>query len=230
MIEAILFDLDGTLLPLEFDPFFARYFERVCRFYQNSIGADLGPALKAAVGTMMRNEGSRRNAEVFWSALEQQVGHDRSVLDHWYTTFIAQEGTQLGAGVVPDPSAGRVVAAWRARGAKVVLATNPVFPRLFLDLRMRWGALEPESFDLVTCYEAMSYCKPRPEYYREVADLIGVPASECLMVGNDVRMDLAPAAEAGMRTCLVTGPYMVRGKTPFTPDHECTLSEVGAIP
>ena len=230
MTRAILFDLDGTLLPIEFEEFFARYVESVCRFYRAAAGLELGPGLQPAVATMMANAGARRNAEVFWEALAEQIGCERSVLEDLFAPFIEREGAALGNGVVPDRAASRVVKAWKARGAKVVLATNPVFPRLVIDLRTRWGALEPELFDLVTCTENMSFCKPHPDFYRDVAESVGVHPRDCLMVGNDDQMDLAPASKAGMRTCLITGPYMVRNDTKFVPDHTCSLSEVESLP
>lgn len=230
MTRAVLFDLDGTLLPIEFEAFFASYFARVCRFYQAALGLDLAAPLKASVGSMMGNDGTRRNAEVFWSALESRLGVSWTVLDGWYSKFLEREGAEMGEGIVPDPAADQVVKTWRARGAKVVLATNPVFPRRLLDLRLQWGALRPESFDVITCFDTMSFCKPRPEYYGQIAQQLEIPAADCLMVGNDVGMDLLPAAKAGMRTCLVTGPHVVQVDVDFRPDHICALSEVGSLP
>jgi HAD superfamily hydrolase (TIGR01509 family) len=229
MIRAILFDLDGTLLPLAFDPFFARYFERVCRFYRGAIGVDPAPAFQLAAAAMLKNEGPRSNAEVFWGTVEGMVpGHDRAAFDRLYPDFIANEAAALGEGVVADPAARGVVEAWRAQGAKVALATNPVFPRLLLELRARWGGLDPERFDLVTCYDLMTACKPHRAYYRQVADRLAVAPGDCLMVGNDVAMDLEPAAAIGMRTWLVAGPYTTRGGgDAFVPDHEGALEDLG---
>jgi FMN phosphatase YigB (HAD superfamily) len=229
MARAILFDLDGTLLPVDFDQFLARYIEHVCRFYRAAANIDLRPGLKPAVASMMGNDGSRRNADVFWDTLEQHLGCDRAVLEEWYPRFIEHDGLELGHGIVPNPAASRVLEIWKTRRAKIVLATNPVFPRLLVDLRARWGALDPKHFDLITSAENMTFCKPSPNYYRSVAASIGVQPHECLMVGNDVQMDLAPAAEAGMRTCLVTGPYTVCNVPAFVPDHTCALEEVASL-
>lgn len=229
MARAVLFDLDGTLLPVDFDQFLARYIDHVCRFYQAVAHIDLRPGLKPAVGKMMANDGSRQNGDVFWDTLAQHVECDRAVLEEWYPRFIQHDGPALGDGIVPDPAAARVVQAWKARRAKVVLATNPVFPRMLVDLRARWGALDPNTFDLVTSCDNMTFCKPFPEYYLSIARSIGVPPSECLMVGNDVQMDLVPAAKAGMRTCLITGPYTDCNAPGFAPDHTCELDQVVSL-
>jgi FMN phosphatase YigB (HAD superfamily) len=48
----------------------------------------------------------------------------------------------------------------------------------------------------------MHSCKPYPAYYAEIAGQIDVDPHDCLMVGNDVRRDIAPAQQAGMATFL----------------------------
>lgn len=45
-------------------------------------------------------------------------------------------------------------------------------------------------FELYTTYENIGYCKPNPEYYKELASRLGVSAEHCLMVGNDVTEDI----------------------------------------
>jgi FMN phosphatase YigB (HAD superfamily) len=48
----------------------------------------------------------------------------------------------------------------------------------------------------------MTACKPSPEFFREVAAMLSVETSECLMVGDDPLLDLS-AADVGMRTFYV---------------------------
>ena len=91
----------------------------------------------------------------------------------------------------------------KARGVRVALATNPIFPRIATEQRIRWAGLAPEDFVLYTTYENSPFCKPNPDYYREVARTLGVQPEECLMVGNDATEDLA-AREAGMDVFLLT--------------------------
>jgi FMN phosphatase YigB (HAD superfamily) len=112
---------------------------------------------------------------------------------------------------------------------RVALATNPVFPRAMIDVRACWAGLDLGRFALVTSADEMRWCKPRPEYYREIAARLDVDPRACLMVGNDVAMDLAPAARAGMRTCALRNAYLVPGGDGFVPDHACALAEVPAL-
>ena len=45
--------------------------------------------------------------------------------------------------------------------------------------------------------------KPSPDIYRAACRLLSVPPERAMMVGDDLETDLPPAAEIGMRTCLV---------------------------
>jgi len=91
----------------------------------------------------------------------------------------------------------------KAHGLRVALATNPIFPRIATEQRIRWAGLAPEDFALYTTYENSTFCKPNPDYYREVARTLGVSPVECLMVGNDALEDMA-ARETGMDVFLLT--------------------------
>lgn len=84
-----------------------------------------------------------------------------------------------------------------------MLATNPIFPAIATESRMRWAGLSPDDFALYTTYENIGVCKPNLAYYTEVAARIGVAPEECLMVGNDVGDDIV-AAELGMKVFLPT--------------------------
>jgi len=75
----------------------------------------------------------------------------------------------------------------------------------------------------------MHACKPQPEYYQEILDLLRVDAAECMMVGNDAQEDMA-ASVAGLRTYLVEGPYLIdRGNPRYEPDYRGTLLELGEM-
>ena len=88
-------------------------------------------------------------------------------------------------------------------GYQVALATNPIFPSVATESRIRWAGLEPENFALVTTYENSTHCKPNPAYFSDVAESLGLAPESCLMVGNDAREDTA-AEQVGMKVFLLT--------------------------
>ena len=102
-----------------------------------------------------------------------------------------------------DPAAAETVGKLKARGIRVALATNPIFPARATQWRIRWAGMQPEDFELYTTYENSSHSKPNPDYYREVLARLNVAPEECLMVGNDVGEDMV-AAQLGIKVFLLT--------------------------
>lgn len=80
--QAILFDLDGTLLPMDLDQFTEGYFHLLAQTaapygYREET---LVPALWKGVGAMVKNQGNRSNCEAFWETFAQVLGPQ--VYDH----------------------------------------------------------------------------------------------------------------------------------------------------
>jgi HAD superfamily hydrolase (TIGR01509 family) len=226
-MQAILFDLDGTLLPHDIDDFLPRYLALLTRTFAETLpGVDLARLVMASTQVMLANDGSHTNEEAFWSDFAPRFAQPRAELEPQFFDFYRERFPALGAAITPEASARTVVAACRELRLKTVLATNPLFPRLAIDERLRWAGLDAAQFDLITSYENMHYCKPHPGYFREIAEALGVPVHDCLMVGNDVKQDLQPAAAAGMQTCLVVNAYQVPAASGFAPDYCCPLAAV----
>ena len=75
--QAILFDLDGTLLPMDNDRFTQGYFHLLAQAvapygYEEE---SLVSALWKGVGAMVRNQGLRPNCQVFWETFSQSLTH-----------------------------------------------------------------------------------------------------------------------------------------------------------
>jgi FMN phosphatase YigB (HAD superfamily) len=228
-VRAVLFDLDGTLLPMNFDAFLARYLDRLGRWYRAALGVDVMAPMMEAAMMMMQNDGSLTNADLFWSLLLPKVGGDRSTLEQIYLEFVEWEADGLGEGITSDTAAPSVVRACRALGKKVALATNPIFPLPMIATRARWAGVTCDDFDLVTSSERMGFCKPATGYYSQLVRALDLAPNECLMIGNDVAMDLMPAAAIGMRTCLLTSEHTVLADRPFQADFTCALADVPAL-
>ena len=204
-IKAVLFDLDGTLLPMDQELFTKAYFK--------GLAAHLAPlgyepqALIDAIwkGTiaMIKNDGAQTNEVTFWNAFAgifgEKVRHDEPEFDKFYRTGFSSVKDVCGF----SQKAAEIVHSLRKQGIKVVLATNPIFPRIATENRMRWAGLEPSDFEFFTTYENTSYCKPNLSYYKDIVSRLGVAPHECIMVGNDVGDDMI-AKELGMKVFLLT--------------------------
>ena len=213
-IGAILFDMDGTLLPLDQSVFMKHYFGELAKVISPlGIAPEaVAPTIWTGTKAMMKNDGSDTNCEVFWEVFSEVSGLDdkpfRPVTDAFYTN----QFHKVKAATQDNPLAVEAVRIAREKADKVVLATNPLFPMVGQVSRMSWMGLKPEDFDLVTSYETDSYCKPNPMYFREVCRRIGVAPEDCVMIGNDETEDMACAVAAGIGRCFLVTDCRIAGE------------------
>lgn len=204
-IKTIFFDLDGTLLPMDQEAFVKAYTKRLAA-YMMPYGYDPEKLVKylwIGTGAMVKNDGKRTNEAVFWEVFSAGVGKDAKKDEPIFATFYDTEFHKAkdACGFVPE--AAEVVRGLKKQGFQVVLATNPLFPHMATENRIRWAGLEVEDFDFYTTYENSSYCKPNLAYYQEILDKLGCKAEECAMIGNDVDEDMV-AQKLGFKTFLLT--------------------------
>ena len=160
-------------------------------------------AILAGIEAMIKNDGSQLNEDAFWKRFVDIYGDkvlaDKPVFEDFYKNEF--QDARLFCGF--NPKAAETVRSLKDKGYRVVLATNPLFPSIATESRIRWAGLEPSEFDLYTTYENTSYCKPNLDYYRDILKRINCRPEECLMVGNDVGEDMVVEA-LGMQAFLLT--------------------------
>lgn len=228
-IRHILFDLDGTLLPMVQDEFVKYYMPLLAKTYMNA-GVPVEP--KSFIGAvwfgyeaMVKNDGSRTNREAFWSYMEPILPLSPEESEQIALDFYENEFNRAVCTTKPTPLSDQIVKQAKERGFETYLATNPVFPRCATLNRIRWAGLDAEDFKVITTYETCTYCKPNPEYYRGILESFSLKPEECLMVGNDVGEDLT-ARSLGVRTYLVTDTMENKKNLPVETDYMGTLEEL----
>jgi len=204
--KAILFDLDGTLLPMDMDVFMKAYFKELCiSLAKYGVPAEkLVQCVWAGTKAMVKNDGSCKNIKRFWDTFLQMTGIVSDTIYEETDYFYSHEFNRAKSATGENPHARETIEAARKCGRKVVLATNPLFPMEAQHSRLSWIGLSPDDFDLITAYETDSYCKPNPAYYTDICARIGVSPEECLMIGNDVGEDMLAANAAGIDGYLIT--------------------------
>ena len=204
-ISTILFDLDGTLLPMEQEIFAKAYIvglgkAAAIKGYDPKMMMN---AIMAGTTAMVKNNGKNTNEKVFWDVLADNFGasilKDYHMFDKFYQTDFQK--IKEVCGFVPESA--EMIKGLKEKGFRIALATNPLFPSVATESRIRWAGLDVKDFELYTSYENSSHCKPNLEYYRDILAKLDVVPQECLMVGNDVGEDMI-AAKLGMKVFLLT--------------------------
>jgi FMN phosphatase YigB (HAD superfamily) len=200
----LLLDLDGTLLPMDTDIFIKQYVKAIAARMQSFLPAqEFITHLLAATEVMVRNNNpDLTNEEVFMADFFRRSGLVPAEIIPVFDSFYREDFPRLAGYTSPTLLAPLVLDQALSQGMELIIATNPVFPRIAIEERMRWAGVDRYPYLLVTSYENMHFCKPYREYYCEVLAHIGAQPEQCLMVGNDVEEDMV-ASEIGIHTFLV---------------------------
>jgi FMN phosphatase YigB (HAD superfamily) len=227
-IQAVLFDLDGTLLDNDMGTFLPHYFRLLSARVAHLLPAEEFMArLMQATEVMMANDGRATNEEVFAAAFYPLAGHSRDELEPIFMDFYQNDFAALRACTRARPEARQVVQLAFDLGYDVVVATNPLFPAVAVQQRLAWAGVADFPYRLVTSYENSRAAKPNLLYFQGILETIGRPAAASLVVGDE-DMDMV-AARLGCPTFLVAGPRTELAPTTPRPRYEGTLADVGAL-
>lgn len=213
-LKAVLFDLDGTLLPMDQDIFVKAYFKGLSAKLM-PYGYETDQLIKAVWGgteVMIKNNGQKTNEQVFWDYFCSVYGEKARAHEPIFEEFYKNEFQKVQQVCGKDENSYKVVHKLREKGIPVVLATNPIFPAIATESRIKWAGLEPQDFEIYTTYENIGYSKPNPKYYIEILNRLGIEPQECLMVGNDVGDDMV-AEKLGMNVFLLTDNLINKTET-----------------
>ncbi len=204
-IKAVLFDLDGTLLPMDQNVFVGAYMKLLAA-KMAAHGYDpelLVKTIWAGTEAMVKNNGDKTNEEVFWDLFASVFGQDARMHEPVFAEFYRIEFQKVQESCGYHQQAAQVITYLKERGIRMTLATNPLFPAIATHSRVRWAGLDPADFEIITTYENARHCKPNLAYYRDILEQMELAPADCLMVGNDVGEDMI-AAQLGMQTFLMT--------------------------
>lgn len=202
--NTVLFDLDGTLLPINGEAFEAIYFKGLSSYFLDKYEPkEFIKLIWNATKAMVLDTSSKTNEEAFMDALQALVNEDITWMQERFNQFYLNEFDQIKIAVTPNPSIQEAVKLLKEKGYRLIIATNPMFPKIAIDKRIEWTGCDRNDFEYVTSFEKNHYCKPQLKFYEEVLSDLNLDASQCLMVGNDINEDMI-VSKLNMSTYLIT--------------------------
>jgi FMN phosphatase YigB (HAD superfamily) len=190
----LLLDLDDTLLDSDMDAFIPAYFKELSGYLEDLVEPKLMlSALMSGTQKMMaNNDPSQTLQQVFDADFFPRLCVSHDELQARFDQFYEEVFPALSYLTNPRPDAIALVEWALAQGARLAVATNPLFPMAAIHHRMRWAGLPPEEvpFMVVSAYEEFHFAKPNPAYFAEVLGRMGWPDGPMLMVGDDPERDL----------------------------------------
>ncbi len=183
-LEAVLFDMDGTLVQTE-EYWGEAMFELAAR-----LGGRMSESARAAtVGSTMRRSMTILHADLGLVRTEEQLLADA----RWVEDRTAQ---LLGGGISWCPGARELLTAVRANGLRTALVTTT--PRRLADIVLATirADLGGDPFDVTVCGDEVPTRKPDPAPYLQAMAALGVQPGECVVV-EDSQSGVAAGLAAG---------------------------------
>ncbi|MBX6353127.1 MAG: HAD family hydrolase [Thermoflavifilum sp.] len=226
-LTALLFDLDGTLLPMDLDEFMKGYFKELIPHIAHVVDREkIVKQIWDATMDMIQNEDPNTlNIDVFKKSFFAATGLSEEQIWPLFDEFYENVFGILRHLTQPTDISREICRTAVDKGYDLVIATNPIFPERAIRHRMAWAGIDDIPFRLVTTMENSHFCKPNPKYYVEILDKLGKSPFECIMFGNDVQED-GIAGKVGMQTFLVKDCLIDHGDSRIDFTHEGSLEDV----
>lgn len=205
-IEALIFDVDGTLADTEevhrqaFNQAFGRLrldWQWSPETYRRLLAVTGGKERIAAWIDEQRPAPAQRKA---WLARVPELHAEKTAI---YTT-IARDG-----GIPLRPGIERLVDEARAAGLRLAIASTTTAANIDALLQAAWGPRGLELFDVIACGDQVRAKKPAPDIYQLALDALGLPPERAIAV-EDSDNGLRSARGAGLWT-LVTPTFWTEG-------------------
>ncbi|HZJ86894.1 MAG TPA: HAD family hydrolase [Erysipelothrix sp.] len=202
--EAILFDLDGTLMPTTNEDFEKVYLHSLAETLSEHLEPKfLLTSMWEALEIMVLDSSDATNEAVFYDAFEKRVGEDVfDTIEPMFEAYYLNEFEILKNVLDDNTKMAQTVKKLKDKGYRLIIATNPMFPEVAVTQRVLFSGLDPDDFDFMSNFTLHTQTKPNLGYYKEVLELNSLNGQECLMVGNDMEEDMI-AKDLGMDAWLI---------------------------
>jgi FMN phosphatase YigB (HAD superfamily) len=199
----VLIDMDGTLIGQPgalFHNLFAVF--ALLRLSKLATFNQLIKAVKKTQTILLSQHNYSSNKEAFFETLASELRVKRAKVERFAGRFFDADYPFICLFLHSEPAARRLLDLLHSSNKHVTLATNAVFGKREIELRLKASDLYLHDFDLVTSWEEMNSTKPHSDFFTQTLQKIKVNPSNAIMIGNDPYYDL-PAYKAGIDTLLV---------------------------
>jgi len=201
-INTILFDLDGTLVPMDSEKFTETYFKSLNSYIYGYLGdANFVKNMLTAVNKMYKDKDeSTTLMQKFVKYFNEISAIKYDIFKRYVEDYYAKEFDRLSVHMEKDNLIKMIVGMIKEKGYKLILASTPLLPQKAMEVRLKWSGLDKKDFDFIAHIDNMHYIKPSLEFFKEILAVNDISQEECIMIGNDVDEDILPASQLGIST------------------------------
>lgn len=189
MIQAIIFDLEGTLVKVDTIDFMRNYLGILAPRFAHLLSPDRfsKQLLKSLDTSQSDSKPGQTNMQTFYDDFSKTTGLSTQTLKPIFEEFYECDFPALRCLVQAIPQGVKVVEYAIQQGFLTAVASNPVLPLIAMEERVRWGGLTPEHFKVIPALDNFHFFKPHLGFFREVAESLGVQPENCLLVSGQTQ-------------------------------------------
>ncbi|TGE36724.1 HAD family hydrolase [Desulfosporosinus fructosivorans] len=203
MIQAILFDLEDTLINIDAIAFMRNYLGILAPRFAHLLSPDKFSKQFSKSLEVARSEPKpgQTNIQSFYDDFSKATGQSIQTLQPIFEEFYESDFPALRCLVQAIPQGVKVVEYAIQQGFLTAVASNAILPLNAMQEHISWAGLTPEHFKIIPSLDNFHFFKPHLGFFREVAESLGVKPDNCLIVSGHTQ-DLV-CRELGMKTFFV---------------------------
>ncbi len=200
MIQAILFDLEGTLINVDTTVFMRNYLGILAPRFAHLLSPDKfsKQLLKSLETAQSEPKPGQTNMQTFYDDFSKATGLSILTLRPVFEEFYESDFPALQCLVQAIPQGVKVVEYAIQQGFLTAIASNPVLSLSAMKEHVRWTGLTPDHFKIIPAFDNFHFMKPQLGFYSEIAESLGVTPESCLLVSGHSQ-DIV-CRELGMKT------------------------------
>lgn len=215
MIQAILFDIEGTLTNLDTVKFMQNYLGILAPRFAHILSPDkfTKQLLKSMENVQKEPKPELTVMQAFFEDFSKATGQSLQTLKPIFEEFYTSDFPALRCLFQPNPQGVKVVLNAIQQGFLTAIMSDPLMPLITIQEQVRWTGLAPEQFKVIAALDSFHFCKPQLEFFKEVAEQLGVRPQSCLLVSTHT--EDAVCQELGMKIFLVNDTIESEARTNY---------------
>jgi putative hydrolase of the HAD superfamily len=187
VIQAILFDIDGTMTNINTVDFMRNYLGILAPRFAHLISPERFTKQLIKSMQVMQSEpkAGQTNMQTFYEDFCRAIGQPFQVLKPIFEEFYASDFPTLRCLIQPYAQGVKVIEYSIQQGFLTAIASKPVMPIIAVRKQIRWAGFTPEHFKVIPALDNFHYCKPHLGFFSELAESLGFEPKECLLVSEN---------------------------------------------
>ena len=203
MIQAILFDIEGTLTKLDMAKFMQNYLGILAPRFAHLLSPDKfsKQLLKSIESVQKEPKPEQTVMQAFFDDFSKAIGQSVQILRPIFEEFYVSDFPALRCLVQANSQGVKVVEYAIQQGFLTAIVSNALMPLIAIQEQVRWAGLNPDNFKVIATLDNCHYSKPHLGFFQEVAESLGVRPQSCLLVSKHINDKICQ--ELGMKMFFV---------------------------